>query len=225
MNLQGKHVLITGGSSGIGAALAGALHGRGCSVTALDLRLPRKPVEGVQYVRADITKSEEIERAMGALPSPIDILVTNAGVMRRGTIFQTSEEDFDLLFDVHVKGTWTTIKHAQSHCVKKPTIVHISSRHAETLPENPAVYGLSKRAAEDLLKNVQETFPSYDVRIVRLGPVETPLTHEEETAEGMRKKAPLLRAPEEIATLIVDLLEKDHRELLFEGESNAYRFR
>ncbi len=175
MLLQGKTVLITGGSSGIGHALAKLLKEKGANVYSFDKNVPQETVEGINYVNVDITNSSQIEKSLYNIPIPIDVLVNNAGVMRRGTIFDSTEDEFDLLFDTNLKGSWLILKYAKSRLSDKATVVQLSSGHALRPQSNPGLYTLVKRSAIALAEILQLTCPEYSVKIVCPGPVDTPL--------------------------------------------------
>src|SRR6266542_3914972 len=113
MNLSGKTVLITGGSNGIGLALAALLRGKGCQVYSLDRMAPAEPVQGVQTLQDDVTREDDVRRALRDIAGPIDVLINNAGIMRRGTLLESSTDDFDALFGVNVKGPWLVLKEAR----------------------------------------------------------------------------------------------------------------
>jgi 2-keto-3-deoxy-L-fuconate dehydrogenase len=118
-NLEGKVALITGGGSGIGRSIALLFAKAGANVVIIDQNKQSalsvvNEVTGnegsAKYIICDISKIDEIESAIESLQTNIDILVNNAGIAHIGTVESTTEEDFDRLYDVNVKGTFNCIK-------------------------------------------------------------------------------------------------------------------
>ena len=117
-SLQGKKVVITGGGSGIGRAISLLFAEQGAEIHIFDLDNPvsAETKEAVKSISptsnlhvVDITKPMSIDNAIKSIGS-IDILINNAGIAQIGTLETTSEEDFQRIFDVNVKGAF--------HCMK-----------------------------------------------------------------------------------------------------------
>lgn len=223
MDLHGKHVLITGASTGIGKALAQALLTEGARVTSFDLVQAKTGHPRWVSKKVDVTKSAQIRIALKGM-APIDILIQNAGMMRRGTLFQSSEEDFDLLFSVHVKGAWLLLKHAQPLLRKRAMIVQMCSRHANAVDIDPGLYSLSKRCSFDLAELLARTCPSYTVKILCPGPVDTAIARYGVSGAALKRKERVMRSPEEFVPLILRLLKDDrHSRLLYDDATERYR--
>ena len=110
-DLSGKKAVVTGGSSGIGKAIAEVLKRQGAEVFILDLDENKSHKKiGINTVISDVTKLDELISSVRALPNVIDILVNNAGIGFVGNIEQTEESDFDRLYQVNVKGVFNCIK-------------------------------------------------------------------------------------------------------------------
>jgi NAD(P)-dependent dehydrogenase (short-subunit alcohol dehydrogenase family) len=144
--------------------------------------------------------------------------------MRRGTVLESSEEDFDLLFSVHVKGPWLLLKLAQPLLRKRAMIVQMCSRHAREVDLDPGLYSLSKRCELELAELVERTYPHYTVKILCPGPVDTAMARFEVNRAQLRRKEREMRSPEELARLIVRLFKDDRRtRLLYDESTKHYR--
>lgn len=225
MDLRGKHALITGASSGIGRALARAVIAKGGTISAMDRTTMKEQVAGWTSYDVDITQSAQVKEAMAKIARPVDILVNNAGIMRRGTVLEISEEDYDLLMGVNLKGAWLVLKHALPLLAEGATIVQMSSRHALSLPPNPGLYGLAKRACMDFAELVAKTYPQYTVKVLCPGPVDTPLARVDVSEADWHEKRKIMCTPEAIAAHTVTLLESDTKSrLIFDSRTQTYLY-
>jgi 3-oxoacyl-[acyl-carrier protein] reductase len=156
------------------------------------------------------------------MSGPIEILINNAGIMRRGTMFESSEEDFDRLFRVNVKGSWLLLKLALPRLSKHAMIVQMSSDHARNPVTDPGIYSLSKMAARDLALLAEKTLPGHPVKILYPGPVDTPLARLGVSGTALKRKKKVMRDPGSIAEGIIQLIESDKKELVYDAVSGRY---
>lgn len=226
MNVKNKTVLLTGGSNGIGHALSKILVQGGALVMSFDITKPTEPVEGVTYLKVDITKSKQIQTAVAKIKKPISLLINNAGVMRRGDILESSEDDFDLIFNIHVKASWLILKYAQPKLMNSATILQMSSRHAFGLPPNPGLYALAKRTSYHLAKIIQKNYPGYHVKIACPGPVNTALSRYGTTKAELAEKMKMMVTPEVLAQKLFKLITSDeYSKLDFNQLKVKYEFK
>jgi NAD(P)-dependent dehydrogenase (short-subunit alcohol dehydrogenase family) len=186
MALQGKTALITGGTSGIGRAVAERLASEGAEViiSGRDEVRGREVVAAVKaaggnarFIAADLASFADVRRLAEAA-SDVDVLVNNAGVFPGSPTDQTTEEAFDLTFDVNVKAPFfLTAAIAPRMAIKGGgSIINISTMAATIGMNGLATYGASKAAVESLTKAWTAEYAAQGVRVntVAPGPTRTP---------------------------------------------------
>jgi NAD(P)-dependent dehydrogenase (short-subunit alcohol dehydrogenase family) len=186
MTLQGKIALVTGGTSGIGRAIAERLARDGAEVIITGRGETRgnevlaeiKNAGGkARFVAADLANFEDVKRLIEAA-GEVDVLVNNAGVFPGGPTEQTTREAFDLTFDVNVKAPYFLTAAIAPRMAAKGggTIINISSMAATIGMNGLAAYGASKAAVESLTKAWTAEYAAQGVRVntVAPGPTRTP---------------------------------------------------
>ena len=210
-SLEGRTALVTGGSRGIGKAIAAELAGAGATVV-LGYRSGAEEAEAVaseiggRAVQADVSQSEDAQRLVEDA-GDIDILVNNAGVTRDGLLARMSDEDWRVVVDTNLGGTFNTCRAAARGMMRRRAgaIVNISS--VVGLHGNPGQtnYSASKAGIIGFTKALARELGSRGVRanVVAPGYVSTRLTNElpEELQQAMLANTPLgrLGEPEDIA--------------------------
>lgn len=223
--LQGKTAVVTAAGQGIGRAIAEAFVREGASVVATDLDLAKlEGLEGAQTRRLDVLSTDAVT-ALAKEVGPVDVLVNAAGYVHQGTIFQTSEKDWDFSFDLNVKSQHRTISAFLPGMLEKGggSIINIASAASSIrgVP-NRYVYGTTKAAVIGLTKAVAADFilkgvranaicpgtiqsPSLDERIAAVS-AQTGRSLEEVRADFVgRQPMGRLGTPEEIAALALYL--------------------
>ncbi|WP_267396488.1 MULTISPECIES: SDR family oxidoreductase [unclassified Sphingomonas] len=190
--LAGKRALVTGGSRGIGAAIALALAERGADVAISYERAADRAqgiVEQIEVmgrqaiaIQADAADPEanrrlvdEAVRALGGL----DILVNNAGAFRHGTIAELSLDDINTLLHVNIRGTVLTTQAAIPHLKSGGRVITIGSNIAERVPFTGGftLYALTKSAHLAFTRGLARELGAANVTVnlVQPGPIETEL--------------------------------------------------
>ena len=188
MTLQGKTALVTGSTSGIGQAVAERLAGQGAEViiSGRDETRGRELVDKVQaaggkarFIAADLANFDDVRRLAEAT-SDVDVLVNNAGVFPGGPSDQTTEEAFDVTFDVNVKAPFFLTAAIAPRMAARGggSIINISTMAATIGMNGLAAYGASKAAIESLTRAWTAEYAADGVRVntVAPGPTRTPAT-------------------------------------------------
>ncbi|RSN61358.1 2,3-dihydro-2,3-dihydroxybenzoate dehydrogenase [Amycolatopsis sp. WAC 04182] len=154
--IEGKVALVTGGARGIGAAVVDALAGAGAVVAAVDLA-ETAPRDGVTSFVADVGDPaavarvvDEVERELG----PIGIGASVAGVLKPGSVCDTSDEDWAATFAVNSTGVFTVLREISRRMVPRRSgvLVTVGSNAAGVPRSGMAAYAASKAAATMLTR-------------------------------------------------------------------------
>ena len=225
MQLTGKVALITGGASGIGRATSELFAREGAAVVIADVNAEAgqaavekitRPGGHAIFESADVTSARDcrrlVERAIGEF-GKIDILFNNAGIMRRATILDLSEEEWDRVMAVNVKSIYLLSRQVIPHMQKAGggSIINTASGWGLTGGAKAAVYCASKGAVVLLTKAMAVDHGSQNIRVncICPGDTDTDMLRGEATQLGENNerflaeaaKRPLGRVgtPEEIA--------------------------
>ncbi len=224
--LTDKIALVTGAGRGIGRAAAKKLAGQGAYVYLnynTSTEAAREAVneiiqnggsaEAVQCNVADFQACGEMIDAIIKKSGRLDILVNNAGIMKDGLLMKMSEEDYDTVLEVNLKGTFNTIRHASRYFLKQRSgrIINITSVSGILGNAGQANYSASKAGVIGLTKSVARELASRGILVNAIAPgyVDTEMTGSlpDKVKEQMLAQIPLKRAaaPEEIADVVLFL--------------------
>ena len=166
-----KHVLITGGSRGIGAAAVELFSGRGDRVTFLyekEHEAARQVAQrtGATAICCDVADGQAVKAAFDTI-GDVDILICNAGICRTGLLSMLSEQDWDRMFDVNVKGIYHCVNAAMSGFLKKQSgcIITVSSMWGEVGASCEAAYSATKGAVIALSKALAKELGPSGIRV------------------------------------------------------------
>lgn len=180
MEFEGLKVIVTGGASGIGAAIAQLLTERGASVGVLDLT-PEHAASGILALKCDVSDDDSVrvalEEAITTLDG-LDIVVNNAGIGAQGTIETNDDEEWHRVFDLNVLGMVRVSRAALPHLRKShhAAIVNTCSVAAMAgLPER-ALYAATKGAVHSLTLAMAADHVQEGIRVncVSPGTADTP---------------------------------------------------
>ena len=218
--LDGKTVIITGASRGIGMGIARifAEHGANVAFTfssseapalELETELNSKGVKAKAYKSnaASFKDAEDLIAKVLEEFGGIDILVNNAGITRDKLLMRMGEEDFDAVIEVNLKSVFNMTKAVQRTMLKqrKGSIINMSSVVGVKGNAGQANYAASKAGIIGFTKSVALELGSRNIRCNAIAPgfIETEMTDklDEETVQGWREAIPLKRGgtPEDVA--------------------------
>lgn len=223
MKLKGKTAVITGASRGIGYALSKRLVAEGMKVYSLSRTLPVEPVKGVNYLIADVTIEKQVVAAIGKIKGNVDMLINNAGVMRRGDFDEIAVEDFDLVWSVNVKGIWLMFKNLGAKLAEGAMTLQINSKNSLTMKAEAFPYTLSKLAAVEIDELIAKKRPDLDMKIIYLGRVDTVLEWTDYSAKEKAERLPTAMSPDNAAELIMSLIGSEAGQLIYR-EVDKYEF-
>jgi NAD(P)-dependent dehydrogenase (short-subunit alcohol dehydrogenase family) len=221
-SLEGKHVVITGGGSGIGLASAERLGAAGAAVTIIDRddATARAEQIGARALRADVTDEVGLAEAIdesAAAHGRIDVLVASAGIAVEAPIAEVSRAQMQQSFDVNVLGVLFAIKRALSHMHAGGAIINLSSLAGLVGFPGYAAYSAAKSAVVSLTRAAALECGPLGIRVNCICPssVDTPMLAAQPSGETeamlVSAAAPLGRIvqPEEIAALVHFLAADD----------------
>lgn len=225
--LNGRRAIVTGGTAGIGAAIAKRLAEEGAYVVIIGTNTERgtqvtaqlKAIAGcpgADFYRLDVANHSEVAQTIKTIlaQGPIDILVNNAGITRDQLLMKMNEQDWDNVMDTNVKSCYN-ICHALVRSflkARKGKIVNISSVVGLTGNVGQVNYAASKAAMIGFSKALAKELASRNVQVncVAPGYIETAMTGalNEEQRKLILAKIPLERmgTPEDIANAVLFLV-------------------
>jgi 3-oxoacyl-[acyl-carrier protein] reductase len=227
MEFDDRVVLVTGAGRGIGKAIALAFARENahviindvCSQAELDNVVVASSTSGEHHlaIRADVSQFEQVNEMIKQIESTfhrLDILVNNAGIIRRGTIETVTEEEWDQVLRVNLKGTFNCCKAVVDIMKRQRSgkIINVSSVAGKTgdITSAPG-YGPSKAAIEAFTKTLARQLAQYGITANAVAPhaIETEMSAQwsEEKRKAIIEAIPLKRLgkPEEVAAAVLFL--------------------
>ncbi len=178
-------VVVTGGARGIGRSHALAFADAGADVALFDVRedLSASVVEEIEDrgsrgiavpcdVRDEAAVEAAVETTVGEL-GRIDVLVNNAGLDRMGRLTDLDEDEWDLVHEVNLKGTWLVAKHVARHMMDRGdgAIINTSSFFGHTTIPGLGAYSASKFGVRSLTRTLSLELAPHDIRVNAVSPI------------------------------------------------------
>ncbi|RYY17295.1 MAG: SDR family oxidoreductase [Alphaproteobacteria bacterium] len=216
-------VIVTGGASGIGAAIAARLVDDGASVVVLDRDIAKIP-DGTYGLEADVTDDASVRAAVAeaaARLGGLDTVVANAGIGAAGSVLENSDDDWHAVYDVNVVGIVRVVRAALPHLVaaEGASIVTTCSIAATAGLPQRALYSATKGAVAALTRAMAADHLREGIRVncVSPGTADTPWVSRlleaaddpvaERAALNARQPHGRLVAPEEVAAAVAYLVD------------------
>lgn len=207
MRLKDRAAIVTGAGRGIGRAIALALAREGASVVVADKEPGHETVKMIQelgrpalYVEVDVRNTVSVDQLVSRTISEfgkVDILVNNAGVFFLAKVEDMTEEQWDLTFDVNIKGMFLCCKAAAREMISRKTsgkIVNVSSSAALTGHVGYSAYCSSKRAVLAFTESLAKELGPHGINVNAICPGDT---ETEMLADEIKKVAKQKSMPEE----------------------------
>lgn len=234
MKLKEKSAVITGAASGIGKAMAKTFSREGAHVVIVD-RDEEKGQEVAEELNSqggsaeshscDVASHKEVHQLFGNLEQPVDILVNNAGISQIGSLDKTTEEMFDRICDVNIKGVYNCCHAAIGQMVEQQSgvILNMASIVSHIGIPDRFGYSMSKGAVLTMTYSIAADYIDDNIRCNCIAParVHTPFVddylannypgREKEMYDKLAATQPIGRMgrPEEIANLALFLCSDD----------------
>ncbi len=204
MRLKNKVALITGSSRGVGRAVALAFAKEGAKVVVNYSSSEKAAMEVVEKikemgsdaiaVKADVAKKSDVEALVNAGIEKfgrIDILVNNAGFTRPALLINMTEEQWDAVVDIHMKGTFLCSQAVAKHMIEQNSgkIINVSSVAGVVGTVGQVNYSAAKGGIISMTKSIARELARYNIccNVVSLGIVETEMTEKIRTDEKLRE--------------------------------------
>ncbi len=220
LDFTGKVVLVTGGTRGIGRAIAESFRERGATVYITGTSEERTALAaeemGVKGIKMNVTDREEVKNAISRIVEAeggIDILVNNAGITRDSLFMRMKDDDWDAVIDTNLTGIYNVTRQVIPVMVKKRSgnIINISSVVGFTGNVGQVNYSSTKSAIIGFTKSLSKEVSSRGIRVNAVAPgyITTDMTEKipEKVKEAIRQSIPMRREgkPSEVAGAVLFL--------------------
>ena len=219
MELRDAVALVTGGSEGIGRAIAEALMHQGCKVTITGRReeVLKDTAEelGLDWIAGDVGNETDAVRTVSSVierHGRLDILVNNAGYGMFKPLVDTTLDELKDMYQTNVFGTFLMAREAAKQFIKQGSgeLINISSTSSLKGSSGRTAYGSSKFALRGMTECWRDELRRHDVRVMLVNPSEV-MTDFAAKAGGERERSDKKLRPKEIADAIVGALKVDAR--------------
>ena len=204
MRLKDKIALVTGSSRGVGRAVALAFAKEGAKVVVNYSSSEKAALEVVEKikemgsdaiaVKADVSKKQDVEALIEAGIEKfgrIDVLVNNAGFTRPALLINMTEEQWDAVVDIHMKGTFLCSQAVAKHMIEQKSgkIINVASVAGVVGTVGQVNYSAAKGGIISMTKSIARELARYNIccNVISLGVVETEMTEKIRTDEKLKE--------------------------------------
>lgn len=235
MTLENKTAIVTGGAKGIGLACARHFLEKGANVIIADTNEKAgneaeedlKNLGGVRFVQSDVGDRLAVRNLMAAtldVFNSVDVLINNAGIIHSDDFLDISEEDFDRVLQVNLKGVFLCGQAAARQMVDQVkeggapgSIINMSSINAQVAIPSQVPYSVSKGGVQQLTKVMSLSLAQYGIRVNAIGPgsintdILAAVNNDPAAKNRILSRTPLARIgePSEIASIAAFLASDD----------------
>lgn len=174
-NIEGKVIVITGASSGLGLAAAKLLQARGARLVLGARRVDRMRLAGAIAVATDVTVRAQVQRLVDAAVESfgrVDVLINNAGLMPQAPLDRLKVDEWDRMIDVNLKGVLYGIAAALPHMQRQGGghVINVASVAGHKVMVNGAVYSATKHAVRALTEGLRQETKAWNIRTTIISP-------------------------------------------------------
>ena len=184
-DLTGKTALVTGGTHGLGMAIATGLGNAGANIIVNDISRDKLENAEKEYTEKgikvetylfDVTNEKEVNEYIDKIEkeaAPIDILVNNAGIIKRIPLLEMEVEDFEQVLKIDVTGPFIMSKRVVKSMVQRKSagkIINMCSMMSEVARHSVAAYAAAKGGLKMLTKNMATEWAKYNIQVNGIGP-------------------------------------------------------
>jgi NAD(P)-dependent dehydrogenase (short-subunit alcohol dehydrogenase family) len=232
MKLEGRVVIVTGAAQGIGRACVERFLDEGAKVVAADIKAERlnemaselKGKGHLHHLAADVSKRADLQKLVAETVKAfgrVDVMVNNAGVAKNQDFLSISEDDFDSVLNVNLKGAFFGVQEAAKQMIAQGgggVIINMSSINALLANPSVATYAISKGGLNQVTTIASVALAPHNIRVVGIGPgtiltemVATSIMSSEQAKNSILARTPIGRCgePSEIASVAAFLASDD----------------
>ena len=227
MKLEDRITVVSGGAQGIGCGIAQLFSNEGAQVTILDINnetgsRTASNIANAEFIHCDVASKTAIDKSVRSIidrHGKIDVCVNNAGILRSGDVLDITEQDFDEVLGVNLKGAFLLSQAVARHMAAagKGSIINLSSVNGLMTIPNILPYNVSKGGLDQLTRVMAVALADRGIRVNAIGPgsIMTDLLKQVMT-DDEKRHAILSRTPmgrcgtvEEIAQIALFLASDD----------------